>query len=156
MTHFNAVSRRTAILALSAFGIAGQNSQAAEPRSITVYKTPSCGCCKNWVTHLEQGGFKPTIEEFEDLTPIRARFGIPTHLAACHTGFIQGYVIEGHVPASDIAQLLKTKPRALGLVVPGMPPGSPGMEVPGGNKEPYNTLLLVDRSGKTRVFAKHG
>lgn len=156
MVHFNPVSRRSAILALSAFGIAGQNSQAAEPRSISVYKTPSCGCCKDWVTHLERAGFKTTVEEFEDLTPIRARFGIPARLAACHTGFTGGYVIEGHVPAGDVFLLLKTKPMALGLVVPGMPPGAPGMDAPGGKNEPYNTLLLLDRKGATRVFAKHG
>jgi len=150
------LSRRSAVLGLGSVGLTGVSTDAAEPDEITVYKTPSCGCCKNWVNHLQQAGFKTSIKEFDDLTPIRQRFGVPTNLSACHTGFVRKYVIEGHVPANDIKRLLRERPKALGLTVPGMPAGSPGMETPDGTKQPYTTLLLVNARGTTRMFARHG
>lgn len=128
----------------------------AESQPLTVYKTPWCGCCKGWVAHVTRAGFRPTVVELEDLAPIRAKHGIPFELSSCHTGLIAGYVVEGHVPPADVARLLRERPKALGLTVPGMPLGSPGMEQPGGARERFETLLLLDRSGRTRPFAVHG
>ena len=150
-----ALPRRGLILGLTAALIAGGAAEAAT-RSITVYKTPWCGCCKGWITHMTRAGFKPTVHEVEDLTPIREKHGVPFNLSSCHTGLIGGYAVEGHVPPADVLRLLKERPKAIGLTVPGMPIGSPGMESPNGATEAYATLLLLDRSGKTRVFARHG
>ncbi|TAJ68794.1 MAG: DUF411 domain-containing protein [Phenylobacterium sp.] len=127
----------------------------AEVRELTVYKTPWCGCCGGWVTHMTRAGFQPKVVELEDLAPIRAKHGVPFVLSSCHTGVIDGYVVEGHVPPADVVRLLRERPKGLGLVVPGMPIGSPGMEQPGGHREPFKTLLLLDRSGRTRPFASH-
>jgi hypothetical protein len=104
---------------------------------------------------MTQAGFSPVVKEMQDLAPVREQYGIPFALSSCHTGVIGGYVIEGHVPAEDVARLLKTRPKALGLTVPGMPIGSPGMEQASGVTEPFDTLLLLDRSGRTQVFASH-
>ena len=131
-------------------------ARAASTGTLVVYKTPYCGCCKGWVTHITRAGFNPTINELEDLAPVRSRYGVPFILSSCHTGVIGGYVVEGHVPPADVMRLLREKPKALGLTVPGMPIGSPGMEVPNGSAERYETLLLLDRSGRTQVFATHG
>lgn len=149
-------NRRRLLLAASALLLAAGCAQAAPTRDLVVYKTPYCGCCKGWITHMSRAGFKPTVHEVEDLTPIREKHGIPFNLSSCHTGLIGGYVVEGHVPPADVARLLKERPKGLGLTVPGMPIGSPGMESPSGETEAYATLLLLDRAGKTRVFAKHG
>lgn len=150
------LSRRT--LGAGALGllVLAGNARAATPRELTVYKTPYCGCCKGWVTHMTRAGFRPKVIELEDLAPIRARHGVPFRLSSCHTALVGGYVVEGHVPAADVLKLLKEKPKALGLVVPGMPLGSPGMETPRGDREAYETLLLLDAKGRTRPFARHG
>lgn len=139
-------------LAAASAGPALARKAALTP--ITVYKTPWCGCCGGWVTHLRSNGFAPKVVELEDLGPIRARHGIPDAVASCHTGVIGGYAVEGHVPAADIRKLLREKPKARGIAVPGMPIGSPGMEVPDGRREAYATLLVLD-GGATRVFARH-
>jgi hypothetical protein len=148
------LARRALLGSLPVLLLAAGCAQAA-PAEITVYKTPWCGCCRGWVTHLTRAGFRPQVVEVEDLAPVRERYGVPFRLSSCHTGVIGGYVVEGHVPPADVRRLLKAKPKALGLVVPGMPFGSPGMETQG-DKEPYETLLLLDRSGRTEVFARHG
>ena len=149
------VSRRGLLATAPALLIAAGCAQAANAQEIVVYKTPWCGCCKAWVTHMTQAGFRPVIKEVQDLAPVRERYGIPFELSSCHTGVVGGYVIEGHVPSMDVARLLKARPKALGLTVPGMPIGSPGMEQPSGVTEPFNTLLLLDSSGRTQVFARH-
>jgi hypothetical protein len=148
------LARRALLAGLPTLFMAGCASAA--PTEITVYKTPWCGCCGGWVTHLERAGFQPRVIEVQDLAPIRARHGVPFALSSCHTGLVGGYVVEGHVPAADVQRLLKERPQALGLVVPGMPVGSPGMETPQGDREAYATLLLLDRDGRTRIFARHG
>ena len=130
-------------------------ASAAAPRELTVYKTPWGGCCGGWVTHMRRAGFRTTVVELEDLAPIRAKRGVPFELSSCHTGVSGGYVFEGHVPPQDVLRLLRERPKALGLTVPGMPIGSPGMEHPEGHKERFETLLLL-AGGKTRVFARHG
>lgn len=150
------INRRGLLAAGAAALLVSGCAQAASPGTLVVYKTPYCGCCKGWVAHMDRAGFSPTVKELEDLAPVRARFGVPFKLSSCHTGVIDGYVIEGHVPPDDVRRLLREKPKALGLTVPGMPIGSPGMEVPNRAAERYQTLLLLDRSGRTQVYATHG
>ena len=144
--------RRTLLLAAPA--LLAAKVHAAPVRDVTVYKTPWCGCCGGWVTHMRRAGFRVQVIEREDLAPIRARYGVPAALASCHTATAGGYVLEGHVPAADVARLLKETPKALGLAVPGMPLGSPGMESPTGERQPFETLLLLPGGG-SRVFARH-
>jgi hypothetical protein len=110
-----------------------------------VHKNPNCDCCNRWVVHLRKAGLDVAIDERSDLAAIRQRLGVPDDLAACHTAEMDGYVIEGHVPAAAIQRLLKERPAAIGLAVPGMPPGSPGMEGP--TPRPYD-VLLFDKSEK--------
>ncbi|MBZ2169414.1 DUF411 domain-containing protein [Marinobacter sp. F4216] len=120
---------------------------------IHVYKSPTCGCCADWVEHLEANGFDVEVTDTNDLNPIKVEAGLSRGLASCHTAFVGDYVIEGHVPASDIHRLLKEAPQARGLTVPGMPVGSPGMET-GDRKDPYQ-VLLFNEQGQTRVFADY-
>ena len=150
------IHRRSLVAACAAAVLTSSCARAAAPGTLVVYKTPYCGCCKGWVAHMGRAGFSLTINDLEDLSPVRARYGVPLKLSSCHTGVIAGYVIEGHVPPGDVTRLLREKPKALGLTVPGMPVGSPGMEVPNRPAERFETLLLLDRSGRTRVFATHG
>ena len=125
----------------------------ADSSEVKVYKTPTCGCCSRWVEHLEANGFSVETQELPDLTTLKRSNGIPRALSSCHTAFVHGYVIEGHVPAQDIERLLKQRPAVAGLTVPGMPIGSPGMEGP--NPKRYE-VLTFDSGGKTTVFATHG
>ena len=125
---------------------------SAQAQEISVYKSRSCDCCGKWVEHLQQHGFTVVVHSAEDLDPVKAKYGVPADLVSCHTAVVEGYVVEGHVPASDIRRLLEERPKARGLAVPGMPAGSPGME--GAGREPYE-VLLFDASGTTQVFAKH-
>jgi hypothetical protein len=124
---------------------------AAAPIAITVYKTPTCGCCKKWVEHLESHGFKVTANDMDDLSEVKATFGVPAELQSCHTATVGKYVVEGHVPADLIQKMLKEKPAIAGLAVPGMPMGSPGME--GMRKDDYD-VIAFDRQGKRSVYAK--
>ncbi len=123
----------------------------AEPATITVYHSPTCGCCKQWITYLKANGFAVKSIEQEDLSDIKAEAGITGKLVSCHTALVQGYVIEGHVPAGDIQRLLKEKPKITGLTAPGMPGAGPGMDT---GKEPYE-VLTFDAKGNTTVWAKH-
>ena len=135
-----------------ATGSAARLLQAAPAATkVLVYKSPTCGCCTAWVDRMKAAGFEVTTRDVPDVAPIKARYGIPARLSSCHTGLVEGYAIEGHVPPADVQRLLKEKPKAVGLAVPGMPMGSPGMEGP--RKEPYD-VLLVQQGGATRVFAK--
>lgn len=120
-----------------------------------VYKSESCGCCKVWVKHLEDSGFTVDVHNVDNLGPTKERVGIPPAMGSCHTAEVGGYFVEGHVPADDIKRLLKERPDAKGLTVPGMPAGSPGMEVPSGEVQPYD-VILVAKDGTTSVFAHHG
>ena len=132
-------------------------AMAAAPAKpmVEVWKDPNCGCCKDWVVHLEANGFKVKVLDTGN-TEARKRLGIPEALGSCHTALVAGYAIEGHVPARDIDRLLKEKPQAIGLSVPGMPVGSPGMDgaIYGGRKDPYSVLLVM-QGGKTAVFQKY-
>ncbi len=121
---------------------------------IAVHKSQYCGCCHLWVKHVEQAGFRVQVENREDLDAVKQALGVPAPLASCHTAEIAGYVIEGHVPAEDIRRLLAEKPDVRGLAVPGMPRGSPGMEMPDGRRDAYS-VLAIQRDGSTREFARH-
>lgn len=147
--------RRSLLLAAPALLVAGC-ARAAQAGVLMVHKTPYCGCCGAWVARMQNAGFKTEVVNHQDLTPIRERMGVPFELSSCHTAQIDGYVVEGHVPPADVTRLLKERPKAIGLTVPGMPIGSPGMEIAGAKPEPFATLLLLDRRGRTRVFARHG
>jgi hypothetical protein len=122
-------------------------------KDIHVFKSPTCGCCTDWVDHLKANGFEVEVTETNSLNPIKQDAGLPYSLASCHTAFIGDYVIEGHVPANDIHRLIAESPDARGLTVPGMPVGSPGMEM-GDRKDAYQ-VLMFNESGQTRVFSEH-
>jgi hypothetical protein len=126
----------------------------ADAALILVHKSPTCGCCEGWVTHLREHGFRVEVMDHDDLGPVRARLGVPFAKGSCHTGEIDGYMVEGHVPASDIRRLLAERPKAKGLVLPGMPIGSPGMEIKGVPGQPF-TVELVKMDGTTEAFAHH-
>jgi hypothetical protein len=121
---------------------------------VVVYKSPTCGCCQNWAEHLEAAGFPVETRDTQDLDAIKAEVGVPFGQGSCHTAKVGDYFVEGHVPADDVKRLLTERPDALGLTVPGMPIGSPGMEQ-GDVREPYD-VLLVAKDGSTAVFAHHG
>ena len=120
---------------------------------VTVYKSPSCGCCKKWIRHLEQNGFSVKTHDTQNVVPYKIQHGISPRLASCHTAVVDGYVIEGHVPASDIKRLLTERPAVKGLTVPGMPIGSPGMEQ-GARQDRYD-VLTFDAKGGTKVFSSY-
>lgn len=122
--------------------------------TVQVYKSPTCGCCTNWVKHLQQHGFATEVTETDDVAAIKARHNIPAKVQSCHTAIVGGYVLEGHVPAADVQRLLKDKPAVVGLAVPGMPIGSPGMEVPNMNPQRYD-VIAFDKQGQLKVFASH-
>lgn len=138
---------------VATFGLNGQVQADDGLKDIHVYKSPTCGCCTDWVDHLKDNGFKVEVTETNDLNPIKVDAGLTPSLASCHTAFVGDYVIEGHVPANDIHRLIAEAPKVKGLAVPGMPAGSPGMEV-GDRKDPYQ-VLMFNESGQTKVFAEH-
>lgn len=150
------LSRRSLLLGLLFTGLVPLPAMAVtKPVPMTVWKDPNCGCCADWVRSLESQGFAVTVVDSGNQT-MRAQLGVPAKFGSCHTALVEGYVVEGHVPAADIKRLLKDKPDALGLTVPGMPIGSPGMDGPeyGGRKDPYN-VLLMQRDGRAQVFASY-
>lgn len=126
---------------------------AGAAQSIHVYKSPTCGCCTAWIDHLESNGFNVEATDTHNMNRIKIDAGLTRNLASCHTAFVGDYVIEGHVPAEDIHQLIANAPNARGLAVPGMPAGSPGMEM-GDRKDHYQVLMFNDQ-GQTKVFAEH-
>lgn len=148
------MKRRLVILA-TPLGLLAPHAFAAAPM-VEVWKDPSCGCCQDWVKHLDANGFATRVRD-EGNNAARARAGIPQKLGSCHTAFVEGFAIEGHVPAREIRRLLAERPRgAIGLAVPGMPVGSPGMDgaVYGGRRDPYDVLLVL-AGGQTRVFQSY-
>ena len=127
MYKLSTVTRRSALAIFAAGLVARGYPASAQTPAILVHKDPNCGCCTGWVQHLKDAGFTVTVQETAQLPAVRKRLGVPGDLAACHTAEIGGYVIEGHVPAFALRQLLEKRPTAIGLAVPGMPAGSPGM-----------------------------
>lgn len=152
------MNRRHFILSsvASGFGAATLGRPAlATPGQMEVFKSPTCGCCSAWVDHMARAGFEIQARDVdqETLWSMKTRAGITPELSSCHTAFSDGYFIEGHVPAGDVHRLLSERPDALGLTVPGMPIGSPGMEM-GNQREAYDTLLVL-RDGSTAVYQRH-
>ncbi len=143
-----------AAMAQDAAPVIEEAQEAALPL-LTVHKAEYCGCCGSWVEHMRKAGFPVEVHNVENLNTIKERVGVPLGKGSCHTAEVAGYFIEGHIPADDVKRLLAEKPDAKGLVVPGMPSGSPGMEVPGGAVERYD-VELVQPDGSITVFAQHG
>lgn len=132
---------------------AGATTAAALP-PMTVHKHASCGCCGVWIEHMRDAGFVVTEKNVEDMGPIKHAVGVPYTMGSCHTAQVGGYFVEGHVPANDVLRLLRERPDARGITVPGMPIGSPGMEHPDGRVQPY-TVSLVLADGSVRTFSRH-
>lgn len=151
------MKRRLCVQLIAAVAGAGLRPVAAasNPKvAMTVYRSPYCGCCGAWVEHVRAAGFELKVVMVDDTTAERQRLGLPDRFGSCHTAVVAGYVIEGHVPAEQIKRLLALRPAALGLAVPSMPPGSPGMEQPDGRSHPYE-VLLIDKKGREQVFARY-
>lgn len=121
---------------------------------VDVYKDPTCGCCANWVEHLKAAGFTTKVTESKELNAFKTSHGVPDKARSCHTALVGGYVLEGHVPAAEVQRLLKEKPAITGLAVPGMPVGSPGMEVNGVKAQAYD-VVSFDKQGAIKVFASY-
>lgn len=145
----------TVSMSAAAGGAAQRPGPAApKPALLAVYKTATCGCCAKWVEHMKQNGFTVHVTDLNDLSAIKTKHGVPSSAQSCHTAVVNGYVVEGHVPAADVKRMLKEKPAIAGIALPGMPAGSPGMEVPGIQSPGYQ-VLSFDKQGATRVYAKH-
>jgi hypothetical protein len=146
---------RRQFLALSAASAVVPWSVSASVDELTIWKSPTCGCCQKWAAHMRSDGFTVTVHDVEqtELEATKERFAVPENLRSCHTAQIDGYIIEGHVPASDVRLLLSFAPQVSGLAVPGMPIGSPGMEM-GNDVETFATYTF-DKNGDIRLFAKH-
>ena len=134
-------------------GLARPARAAAPLPRVEVYKNPSCGCCGAWADHMRAAGFAVTLHAVDFPGAIRRQHGLPDRFASCHTALVDGYVVEGHVPAAEVKRLLASRPRAVGLAVPSMPPSSPGMDVPG-RQDPYE-VFLVDAQGHETVWASY-
>ena len=155
------MSRRLFVGQAAGFGLAlagGKSPWAAIPGSaadptMTIYMSPTCGCCANWVDHVKAAGFTTVVHEEQDMDIVKESLGIPREMRSCHTAQVDKYLVEGHVPAEDIRKLLARRPKAAGLAAPGMPASSPGMAVPGQPHEPYD-VLLFQGDGKSEVFAR--
>ena len=168
------MSRRSILLTLAAVGLlatglattgcttmantqVNTGSAIAEPVAIAaeleVFRSPTCGCCANWIEHMQAAGFAVKDNVTADMTAIKTQYGVPANLASCHTTVVNGYVVEGHIPAADVQRLLAAAPDVAGIAVPGMPIGSPGMEA-GDYVEPYAVFAFTE-AGETTVFAEH-
>lgn len=150
------MDRRSFLLAsAAATAFAGRATARGEFPKIDVYKSPTCGCCSGWIEHVRNAGFDVTARDVEqdELWALKERSGIVSNIGACHTAFVDGYVIEGHVPAGDVKRMLAERPDALGLAVPGMPIGSPGMDMDN-RRDAFDTLLVL-RNGITKLFERH-
>ena len=137
---------------LSVAMLVSASCRSTDPITVTVYKSPTCGCCVKWVDHLEAGGLSVESIDVANMAPIKVEQGVPSELASCHTALVDGYVIEGHVPLADVLRLLEERPQIAGLAVPEMPIGSPGMEGP--NPGPYDVYAFT-RQGRRYVFSSH-
>jgi hypothetical protein len=154
------ISRRSFVGQAAGLGLAltgGKSLWAAMPGAgadptMTIYMSPTCGCCAKWVDHVKAAGFKTVVHEEEDMDTVKESLGVPRDMRSCHTAQVDKYLIEGHVPAEDVRKLLAQKPKAAGLAAPGMPASSPGMALPGEPHEPFD-VLLFQRDGKSEVFA---
>ncbi len=163
MSEIDMVERRTFVVRMAgviAFAATGRGLWAQltpatqVPTPIRVYKSSTCGCCSKWVDHISANGFAPTVRDEEEMEQLKDKLGVPQAVRSCHTAQVGGYLIEGHVPASDIHRLLKDRPKIAGLAVPEMPPLTPGMAPPGVEPREYQVLSFLS-DGTTRIFAQH-
>lgn len=162
MTSFLVIGRvRVAVLLLlvaaavawsGSIWLEAQAGGAVKPQ-LTVYKSATCGCCKNWIEHMKANGFDVKAFDVDDIDKVKLERGVPTAAASCHTGIVNGYIVEGHVPADAVLKMLKEKPDIRGIAVPGMPVGSPGMEVASGQKQAY-AIVSIDKAGKTKIYER--
>ena len=157
-THTNTVARRSVLILALAIGLAWAGNvwmaaQSATKPQMTVYKSSTCGCCEKWVEHMQANGFAVNAINVDDIDKVKHERGVPDAAASCHTAVVNGYIVEGHVPADAVLKMLKEKPAIAGIAVPGMPMGAPGMEVPSGQKEAYS-IVSFDKSGKTSIYQK--
>lgn len=144
------MKRRTFLQAALAGALGAHlGARAANTATIDVYKSATCGCCEDWITHLRKNGFTVNAHDVANPSDYREKFGMPRELGSCHTGMVQGYALEGHVPAADVKRLLAERPKAIGLAVPSMPMGSPGMEGP--RADAYD-VFLVQANGRRSVY----
>jgi hypothetical protein len=143
---------RRHVLILAGAALVAAPAQAIEPVQVTVYKDPACGCCGAWADHIRNAGYKVTVIDEPEINPLKGRLGVPSSLMSCHTAEVGTYVLEGHVPAAALARLLAEKPEIRGLAVPGMPVGSPGMEVEGTEPEIYDVMAFG--SGEPKSFMR--
>ncbi|WP_024973280.1 DUF411 domain-containing protein [Ralstonia pickettii] len=150
-------ARRAVTFGLALLPIMAFAQKTVTKPMVQVWKTPSCGCCKDWVSHLKDNGFDVAVHDVEETVEARRKAGMPDRYASCHTGIVQGYALEGHVPAREIKRLLRERPKAIGLAVPSMPLGAPGMDGPavGNRRMPYN-VLLIGLDGQSTVFQAYG
>ena len=148
------MTRRTllAALSLAALLVATASAQAPALTKMTVYKSPTCGCCAKWVEHMKKAGFDLAVTDTDNVSLIKAEHKVPSNLAACHTAIVNGYVVEGHVPDDVIRKMLAEKPKISGIAVAGMPMGAPGMETEG-VPQSYD-VMAFDATGASRVYAK--
>jgi hypothetical protein len=139
-----------AVLTLSS---ASLGQQQAKPKLIpmTVYKSPACGCCSLWVDYMRKNGFDAKVQDVDNIGALKLKLGVREEFASCHTTEVGGYIVEGHVPVESVQRMLKERPKIAGIAVPGMPAGSPGMEVPSGKKDSYNILAFTS-DGKATVY----
>ena len=143
---------RSFLRTLLAIPMAASLALGATAPLVTVYKTRTCGCCGKWVEHMKANGFDMNVQEVPSTAEYRQKYGVPQNLQSCHTATVNGYVLEGHVPAREVQRLLKTRPKSKGLAVPGMPAGSPGME---GSRNDAYSVILFDEAGRTSDFQKY-
>lgn len=141
-------------LTIATLLLAGVATTAHAAQEITVYKSPTCGCCKKWVSYLEDKGYQVKSQDMQDLKFIKNMSGVKSQYASCHTAVIDGYVVEGHVPVADIERMLKEKPDIIGISAPGMPVGSPGMEQ--GNRHDNYDVISLEKDGSAKRYAQHG
>lgn len=163
MNESGMIERRTFVARLAglvAVGLSGSRlwaelpPLAGKPTTITIYKSSSCECCAKWVDHIRASGFTPVVHDEENMDAVKDEMGVPKSVRSCHTGMVEKYLIEGHVPASDIRRLLAERPKTAGLAVPGMPPRTYGMAAPGVEVGGYETVAF-QLDGVTRLFARH-
>ena len=140
--------------ALFGAGLAGCSRAGEQPHlAMTVHRDPSCNCCETWAQQSHAAGFRTSILDESDMTALKRRLGVPADLASCHTAVVNGLIVEGHVPFDQVHRLIRERPQGIaGIAVPGMPAGSPGMEMPDGRREPFQ-VIAFDRQGRRRVFA---
>jgi hypothetical protein len=152
----NRVTRRSWLTFAALAGVLAAPFGASteqKPTAMTVFKTATCGCCNKWVDHMKAAGFEADVRDVEDIDAVKAKLGVRPELSSCHTTQVGGYIVEGHVPADAVRRLLKERPQIAGLAVPGMPAGSPGMEVPSGHRDPY-VIVAFERGGQTKVYER--